>query len=110
MKCKSLWVNFSTHDNGKFRLKPSYLRSQIIYNLGGKMWLAPHLEFCWLFLVFQFTLYSMRKEYNSGYYEHECPEQMLQDRINVLENAIRQHKKSCQQPDEQDMRLWSSLG
>lgn len=75
------------------------------------MWLAPHIEFAWLFIVFQWTFYSKKKEYGGNYFEDECPAEMMQDRINVLENAIRKHKKNIKTDNaaQADLELWSIL-
>ena len=112
MKSKRFWTHFIFHKEKRpWVWKPTLLKSQLIYNSGGKMWLAPYIEFCWLFIVLQFSFYSRKKEYNGNYYESECCSEILQDRINVLENAIRLHKKNTgREASQKDLDLWSSLG
>ena len=75
------------------------------------MWLAPHREFCWGPLVIQWTGYSHEKEYNGTYFEHECPADTLQHRINELENAIREHRNKIFPVDSMhvDRELWKVL-
>lgn len=112
MKTRRLWAHFIVHSfKREWVWKPTLLRSQTIFNSGSKMWLAPHLEFCWLFLVLQWTFYSRKKEYKGNYFEHECPAEAMQDRINVLENAIRNHQKHTGelQANQKDKDLWSAL-
>ncbi len=75
------------------------------------MWLAPHWEFCWGLLVIQWTGYSHEKEYKGTYFEHECPADALQHRINELEHAIREHRNKIFPVDSMhvDRELWKVL-
>ena len=110
MKTNRLWLHFIVHNRrASWYWKPVFLRSQTVYNLGGKMWIAPHFEFVWLFIVLQFTFFSRRKEYEGTYYEPECVSEILQDRINILESAIRKHKDQTTKTSQKDLDLWNSL-
>jgi hypothetical protein len=111
LKTKTLWVHFISHSRErKWQWKPLYSRSQMIYGMGGKTWIAPIYEFCWLFIVFQLTRYGQKKEYHGGHVEHDCQEEIMQVRINELENAIRIHRDHMHTPTATDRLLWQVLG
>jgi hypothetical protein len=109
---KQLWIEFKTYQRFRWRWKPSFLRSQIIFGRGGKTWLAPHWELSWGPLVFHWTGYSHEKEYKGTYKEHECPAELMQERINELENAIRVHRDEVGDTLSMhvDRQLWKVLG
>lgn len=112
MKTSRLWIQFIVHSfKHQWRWKPSLVKTQIIFNSGSKMWLVPHLEFCWLFLVLYWTSYSKKTEYKGNSCEDDCSIEMLQDRINVLEKAIKNHKDKTigKEISEVDIELWSIL-
>jgi hypothetical protein len=106
-----MWIEFITHKQFSWRWKPSFIQSQNLFNRGGKMWLAPHWEFCWGPFVFKWTGYSHEREYKGKYYEHECPAPILQHRINELEDAIRSHRNHIMEVDAMhvDRQLWEVL-
>lgn len=113
MKTRTLWINFITHERKRnLRWKPWFLRTNMVYDLGGKSWLAPMWEIGWLFFVFHWTAYNLKKEYkHSPISYHECPEELMQERINELEGAIRAHRASVPEPQsmQNDRDLWAAL-
>lgn len=113
MKTKTLWIDFVTHARKRtWQWKPWFIKSQIVYARGGKTWLAPHWEIGWGPLVFHWTGYDHEKEYTGAYQnEHECPADLMQVRINELENAIRIHRKETQSYSisDSDDALWEVL-
>jgi hypothetical protein len=112
MKTKTLWINFITHHRKRtWQWKPWFLRSQVIFGRDGRTWLAPHWELGWGPLVFHWTSYNSEKEYKGNYKEHECPAELMQDRINELENAIRVHRDGVTNWDGFDLEtnLWKVL-
>lgn len=110
MKSRRLWSNFIVHSSQHdWKLKPTSIRSDLIYKSGNKMWICPVIEFSWLFIVLQFTFYSRKKEYNCGYFEDDTIE-ILQSKICRLEEAIRKHKLiGSRNPKAEDRNLWSVL-
>lgn len=110
MKTKRLWLHFICHDHRhNWVWKPKLLKSKLIYNSGEKMWEAPQLEFSWLCIVIQWTFYSKKQEYKSGYYENESVEEILQDRISTLEKAIYLHKSRSCKASVKDIELWKLI-
>lgn len=111
MKTKTLWIDFITHaKKASWKWKPWRVRSQIVFTQDKKTWLAPHLELGWLFLVIHWTGYDYKKESNIKYDEHECPKDLMQERINQLENAIRLHRDEIDlHPVRADLTLWKVL-
>lgn len=95
MKTKTLHFKLTTHSRKRlWQWKPCFLKSHVIYVQDGKTWLAPLYEFVWLFFVFDWVAYNLKKQYK--YHigdDHECPAEVMQIRINELESAIRNHKK-----------------
>jgi len=88
-KTQTIRINLITHDRKrKWSWKPWFIKSHIVYGLGGKAYLAPMWELGWLFLVFNWTAYNLKKEYKSAHIEHECPEELMQERINELEELL----------------------
>lgn len=112
MKTKTLWIDFITHSRKRsWKWKPWFIKSQMIYGRGGKTWLAPHWELGWGCLVFHWTGYSHETEYKGTYKDdHECPAEVMQERINELEHAIRTHRKEMQPYSVIDAKLWKVLG
>lgn len=112
MKTKTLGIDFVTHGRKrKWQWKPWFIKSQIIYGRDDKTWLAPFWELGWGCLVFHWTGYDFEKEYTGTYKEtHECPAELMQERINELENAIRIHRKEMQPYSVIDANLWKVLG
>lgn len=109
---KSLWINFITHNKGRWQWKPSLIQSQEVSALNKKMWIAPHWEFCWGPFVFQWTGYSHKKEYKGTYFpEMDVTADIQQLRINELEHAIRTHRKRVGEKyaTETDRKLWNVL-
>lgn len=108
---KQIWIDFNTYSEFRWNWTPKYLRSQTIFNRGGKMWLAPYSELSWGPFVFHWTGYSHEKEYKGDYMEHECPAEILQHRINELEHAIREHRNKIFPVDSMyvDRQLWEVL-
>jgi len=106
-----MWIQLITHKKLRWQWKSSFIQSQTLFNRGGKMWLAPHWEFCWGPFVFQWTGYSHEKEYKGTYMEHECPAEILQHRINELEQAIREHRNRIFPVNAMhvDHQLWEVL-
>ena len=110
MKTKRFWLHFICHDTVHiWRWKPALLRSNIIYNSSNKMWIAPQIEFSWLFIVLQWTFYSRKQEYKAGYFENCSVEEALQDRVSALEKAISQHKNNTYYAIDKDIELWKIL-
>jgi hypothetical protein len=113
MKSKSIWLKLITHQRArKWRWLPSYVRSNEIYEQDGQAWLAPRWEIGWLFFVFIWQAYNLRVVYNGNFkLGHECPADLMRQRIDELEGAIRNHKSQI--PDSQSMHvdreLWSVL-
>jgi hypothetical protein len=113
MKTKTIWLDFTVHDKKRsWKWKPIYLRSNLIYDSDGKSWLVPLVEFGWLFFVIHWHGYNYKKLYNDeprNY--HECPAELMQERINELEDAIRKHRNSVPfvQSMSNDRNLWSVL-
>lgn len=60
----------------------------MVYELGGKGWQIPFWEFSWLFMVFHWKGYSHRKEWRVNVINHECPADLMQERINELEAEL----------------------
>lgn len=106
-----MWIEFITYKKFSWQWKPSFIQSQTLFNRGGKMWLAPHWEFVWGPFVFKWTGYSHEKEYNGNYFEHECPAEIRQQRINELEHAIREHRNLIVETNamQVDRDLWKVL-
>jgi hypothetical protein len=89
MKTPQIWFEVRTYDLPKrWRWKPSFIKSHIVYELGGKGWMAPHWELVWLCFVFHWTGYSHKKEWRNNVLHHECPADLMQERINELEVAL----------------------
>lgn len=111
MKSRRLWLHFIVHEHKRSWIwKPILLKSAIIYKSQQKMWVAPCLEFCWLFFVIQFTFYSRKTEYSGNYFEEEDI-QSLKDRITELEQGIRLHQclTESAKTKQKDIDLWSLL-
>lgn len=109
---KQIWFQVITYNKGRWHWKPHCMRSQHIFNRGGKMWLAPDWELVWGPFVFHWTGYSHEKEYKGTYYDdHECPAPLLKHRIKELENAIREHRNKIFPVDAMhvDRELWKVL-
>jgi len=113
MKTKTIWIKLITHERKKrWRWIPAYLRTNMVYYLGGKSWLAPMWEISWLFIVFHWTAHNLKKLYSDNPRNyHECPADLMQERINELEGAIRAHRASVPDPQsmQNDRDLWRSL-
>jgi hypothetical protein len=89
MKTQHIWFEVMTHPKKKsWRWKPSFLKSNIVFETEGKAWMAPWWEFSWLCFVFHWRGYSHRKEYKSSYPHHECPAELMQERIDELEATV----------------------
>lgn len=89
MKAKTLRIDLITHDRKRlWQWKPWFIKSHIVYEQGGKAYLAPMWETGWLFLVFHWTAYDKKVEYKDKYSYHECPAELMQERINELETII----------------------
>ena len=84
-KYKSSWV-----------LIPYKFVSQVIYNFKEKMVVSPTFEFGWLFFIVSYTNYNIQKEYSGSYYEPEYEADLLQNRINELESAIKKHRNKVE--------------
>lgn len=93
MKTKRLWINLISHEQKrKWRWKPTISRAQIIYSMGNQAYLSPLWEFTWLFVVFQWTNYNLKQEYNTVHVIHECDSDLIRERMIELESAIRKHR------------------
>jgi hypothetical protein len=117
MKTSQIWIDLITHDRKrKWQWLPSFIRSNFIYDSGGKTYLAPLWELVWLCFVFHWKAYSRKKVYSenpSNY--HECPAELTQARVNQLENAIRKHRSRLNYYSENERQyadriLWRVLG
>jgi len=106
-----MWINFITHKKFSWKWIPWFYRSQVIYGKDGKTWLAPYFEFGWGSLLIRLTAYSREKEYKGKYIGHECPAELMQHRINELENAIRLHRDEIidSMSLSVDRKLWEVL-
>jgi|SRR6185369_5510473 len=95
MKTRHIWFEVTTHDRQKsWRWKPSFIKSSIVYELGGKGWIAPFWEFNWLCFCFHWKGYSHKKEWRDSCLHHECPADLMQERINELEAQLAAAKRT----------------
>src|SRR5579859_6544977 len=93
MKTRHIWFEIVTHDRKKsWRWKPSFLKSSIVYELGGKGWKAPFWEFNWLCFTFHWKGYSHKKEWKDNVLHHECPADLMQEYINELEAELARYR------------------
>ncbi|CAB4196859.1 hypothetical protein UFOVP1290_379 [uncultured Caudovirales phage] len=112
MKTKTLHFKLITHSRKRsWRWMPLFFKSQVIYVQDGKTWLAPLYEVGWLFFVFDWVAYDLRKEHGLPFDDdHECPAELMQIRINELESAIRNHKKFWNKSSSTiDNELWKLI-
>ena len=106
-----MWIEFITHEKFRWKWKPWFLKSHMVYTLGDVAWIAPLWECGWLCFVFHWKAYNLKKIYKRAYAEHECPADIMQERINELESAILSHKrlKQVEGQSVSDRKLWSSI-
>lgn len=84
----------------------------MVFDQDNNSWIAPSYELCLLFFVFRWTAYDKKKLYKNTFEPyHECPAEMLQERINELETAIREHADYVGPSHGMviDRILWSNL-
>lgn len=112
-------IQLTTHwRKRKWRWKPSFIKSNIIYGRDNKTYLAPLWELV-LFgkLRFVWQGYSHEKEMpNKPYTYHECPADLMQERINFLEDrvskleaGIKYHEANMHFPMPTDKKLWELI-
>ncbi len=89
MKTRHIWFEILTHDRKKsWRWKPSFLKSHIVYGLNDKAWKAPMWEISWLCFCFHWKAYNLKEEYRAEWAHHNCPADLMQERINELEEEV----------------------
>lgn len=118
MKIKTIWFEVATYERFRWHWKPTFLKSSIVYELGGQGWKAPFWEFNWLCFTFHWKGYSHKKLWKNNVLHHECPADLMQvhmnelsARINDLEAAIRKHKEEVSEELSMhvDRELWKVL-
>jgi len=106
-----MWIEFITHEKFNWKWKPWFLKSHMVYTQGEVAWIAPIWEWGWFCFVFHWKAYNLKKVYKGTYTEHECPADLMQERMNELEAAIRSHKriKQVEGSSFSDRKLWAFL-
>lgn len=113
MKSKSVLVKILVHERQRsWHWLPSVSRSNIIFDMDHNAWMAPHWVFHWMFLTFAWTFYTLRKPYTGGKgLVNTCSCSFRQDRIDELEEAVREHRFNVGETQSMDVdrQLWQIL-